>query len=119
MFDSTVMRAHVPAARARRGRKNLALGRWRGGISTKIHLKTGNDGQVIAFDLTGEEKGDCPHLPVLLDLGPDIKPRATTGDKGYGSNTNRALCRKCAAVPVIPHKSNPKYLPANFPGLLY
>jgi hypothetical protein len=31
---------------------------------------------------------------VLLDLGPDIKPRAAIGDKGYDSKANHALCRK-------------------------
>ena len=56
---------------------------------------------------------------MLLDLGPDIEPRAAIGDKGYDSNANRALCRKRSIVPVIPQKSNAKHWPAHFPTLLY
>ena len=40
MFDSTVVRAHVSAAGAKGGSMIKALGRSRGGFSTKIHLKT-------------------------------------------------------------------------------
>jgi transposase len=56
---------------------------------------------------------------VLLDLGPDITPRAAIGDKGYDSKANRALCRERGIVPVIPQKSNAKDRPANFPNILY
>ena len=103
----------------KRGQQNQALGRSRGGFSTKIHLKTDKDGHLIAFDLTGGEKGDCPHFPVLLDLGPDITPRAAIGDKGYNSKANRALCRSHGIVAVIPQKSTAKNKPKNFPHLLY
>jgi transposase len=82
-------------------------------------LKTDKDGLPIAFDLTAGEAGDCPHFPVLLGLGPDIKPRAAIGDKGYDSRANRALCRTHAIVPVIPHKSNARDRPRNFPAILY
>jgi hypothetical protein len=40
---------------------------------------------MIAFGRTGGEKGDVPHLPILLGLGPDTEPRAAFGDKGYAS----------------------------------
>jgi len=50
MFDSTVVRAHVSR---KRGQDNQALGRSRGGFSTKIHLKTDFGGPPIAFHLTG------------------------------------------------------------------
>jgi hypothetical protein len=68
--------------RRKGGQQGQALGRSHGGFSSKIHLKTDFDGHPIAFDLTGGEKGDAPHFPVLLDLGPDIDPRAAIGDKG-------------------------------------
>lgn len=103
----------------KRGQENQALGRSRGGFSTKIHLKTDFDGNYLAFDLTGGEKGDAPQFPVLLDLGPDIDPRAAIGDKGYDSNANRAIARQCGIAPVIPHKSNARNKPAFFPKILY
>ena len=39
MFDSTVVQAHVSAAGAKGGQNDQALGRSRGGFSTKIHLR--------------------------------------------------------------------------------
>jgi hypothetical protein len=39
-----------------------ALGRSRGGFSTKIHLKTDLDGYPIGFHLTGGEASDQPQL---------------------------------------------------------
>jgi transposase len=56
---------------------------------------------------------------VLLDLGPDIEPRAVVGDKGYDSNANRAAARERGIAPVIPHKSNARSRPAFFPRMLY
>jgi hypothetical protein len=43
-----------------------AIGRSRGGFSTKIHLKTDLDGYPIGFHLTGGEarnRGICPVIP--------------------------------------------------------
>ena len=119
MFDSTVVLSPCLGSGRKRGQQNQALGRSRGGFPTKIHLKTGKHGHLIAFDLTGGEKGGCPHFPVLLDPGPGIKPRAAIGGKGYDSKANRALCRSRRMVPVIPQKSTAKNKPKNFPHLLY
>jgi transposase len=105
--------------RRKGGQHKQALGRSRGGFSTKIHLKTDLDGDYLAFDLSGGEKGDAPQFPVLLDLGPDIEPRAVVGDKGYDSNANRAAARERGIAPVIPHKSNARSRPAFFPRMLY
>jgi hypothetical protein len=54
-----------------------------GGFSTKIHLKTDLDGYPIGFHLTGGEASDSRNFEVLLDLGPDVDPRAVVADKGY------------------------------------
>lgn len=103
----------------KRGQKNQALGRSRGGFSTKIHIKTDLDGHPIAFDLTGGEKADAPHLPILLGLGPDVDPRAVVGDKGYSSKANRQAARKRGAIAIIPHKANEKDRPARFATTIY
>src|SRR5271169_613310 len=60
----------------KRGQHDQALGRSRGGFSTKIHLKTDFDGLPIAFHLTGGEASDSRNFETLLDIGPDINPRA-------------------------------------------
>lgn len=69
--------------------------------------------------MTGGERADAPHFEVLLDLGPDIDPRAALGDKGYDSKANRAACRRRGIVPVIPYKSSARNRPNNFPKALY
>ncbi|WP_137131096.1 IS5 family transposase, partial [Rhizobium sp. FY34] len=104
-------------SRSKRGQYGQALGRSRGGFSTKIHLKTDFDGHPIAFDLTGGEKGDAPHFPILL--GVDVDPRAAIGDKGYDSKANRRAARRRGAVPIIPYRSTAKTKPTFFPKALY
>src|SRR6478672_9103988 len=119
MLDSTVVRAHVSAAGAKGGQDGQALGRSRGGFSTKIHLKADLDGRPLAFHLTEGQASDSPQFEVLLDLGPDITPRAAVGDKGYDSKGNRVAARERGICPVIPFKSSAKNRPGFFPKALY
>ena len=57
---------------AQRGQNDQALGRSRGGFSTKIHLKVDLGGLPLAFHLTGGEASDSRNFEVLLDIGPDV-----------------------------------------------
>ena len=104
MFDSTIVRAHVSAAGAKGGSKARRSGARAGGFSTKIHLKTDLDGLPLAFHLTEGQASDSPQFEILLDLGPDIKPRAAVGDKGYDRKANRAAARERSICPVIPYQ---------------
>ena len=88
-------------------------------ISTKIHMKTDFKGLPIGFDLTGGEASDSTHFETLMQLGPDIYPRAIVADKGYDSAANRAAARACGAVPVIPYRKNTKVIPKRFAAALY
>jgi hypothetical protein len=64
------MRARTSAARVRwaqslctkRGQEGQALGRSRGGFTTKVHAKSDASGDIIAFDLTGGEAFDGRHF---------------------------------------------------------
>jgi transposase len=105
--------------RRKRGHKGQALGRSRGGFSTKIHLKCDFDGLPLAFHLTGGEASDSRNFETLLDIGPDITPRATVGDKGYDSKANRNAARRRGICPVIPYRSNAIAKPKFFPRALY
>ncbi len=105
--------------RRKRGQDRQALGRSRGGFTTKIHAKSDASGDIIAFDLTGGQASDAPHFEVLLDIGPDIQPRAAICDKGYASKANRAAARARGIAPVIPHKANEKAKPKFFAKTLY
>ncbi len=55
----------------------------------------------------------------LIDAGPEQALRAVVADKGYDSDANRAMARERGAVPVIPHRSNRKTIPARFARALY
>jgi transposase len=73
----------------------------------------------LAFHLTGGEASDSKNFEILLDLGPDITPRAAITDKGYDAQANRAAARKRGICPVIPYRSNAIDRPAFFPKILY
>jgi transposase len=90
----------------KRGQQNQGFGRSRGGFSSKIHLKTDFDGLPIAFHLTGGEASDSRQFDILLDIGPDITPRAVITDKGYDARANRAAARQRGICPVIPYREN-------------
>jgi transposase len=82
-------------------------------------LKTDFGGLPIAFHLTGGEASDSCNFETLLDIGPDINPRAALGDKGYDAKSNREAARQRGICPAIPYRSNAKDMPAFFPKTLY
>ena len=55
----------------------------------------------------------------MLDIGPDIAPRAVLGDKGYDSKANRIAARRRGICPIIPYRSNTIAKPKFFPRALY
>jgi len=69
--------------------------------------------------LTGGEASDSRNFEILLDLGPDIAPRAAITDKGYDSKANRDAARKRGVCPVIPYRSNATDRPTFFAKILY
>lgn len=105
--------------RSESGPDGQALGRSRGGFPTKNHLKTDFSGLTIAFQLTGGEASDSRNFEVLVDIGPDITPRAALGDNGYDARANREAARCRGICPVIPHRSNAPAGPTFLPEALY
>ncbi len=67
IVDSTIVRAHQHAAGAKKGSEDQALGRSRGGLSTKIHLAVRGLGCPVRFTLTAGQKGDAPQAAALLE----------------------------------------------------
>ena len=88
-------------------------GAWRDNVLTDF------GGLPIAFHLTGGEASDSRNFETLLDVGPDLNPRAALGDKGYDSKSNRDAARQRGICPAIPYRSNTKDMPAFFPKTLY
>ena len=101
------------------GATNHVLGRSCCGFGTKVHFKGDRDGLPLDFHLTGAEASDSPQFETLLDLEPDVTPRAVIADKGYDAKANREAARKRGSLPVIPYRSNVKNQPKFFPKKLY
>ena len=102
MVDSTIVRAHQQAV-CGKGGQSEALGRSRGGLSTKIHLVADAQGCPVRFSLTGGQRADVSQAIPLLT---GIETGAVIADKGYESNRVLAFIRDRGAEAVIPPKSN-------------
>ncbi len=108
MIDSTIVRAHQQAAAARkRGGAGSALGRSRGGLSTKIHLLTDEAGLPVAFRITPGQAAEMPRRSVAGGQ----QAEAVIADKGYDSAPIIASMEDLGAVAVIPprrHRKQPR-----------
>jgi transposase len=89
----------------KRGIHQRALGRSRGGFTSKIHCLGDARGRPIAFDLTPGEAADCKSYDALIDL-PERAPGALLADKAYDSDAIRDDLKKRGIRAVIPPKSN-------------
>jgi len=107
-LDSTVVRANACAAGAKDSTaEQEALGRSRGGFSTKIHAVVDALGNPLEFVLTKGQASDIGQAERLLAAVPE-EAKAVVADKGYDSNrfVERVMARAMAAV--IPPRDNRK-----------
>ncbi|MEV6982692.1 IS5 family transposase [Sphaerisporangium sp. NPDC051017] len=127
--DSTISRAHQHAAGARRWPQlqaeppggvdvepaDHALGRSRGGLTTKLHLSCEQGQKPLSIVLTAGQRGDSPQfIPVLagirvprLDGGrPRTRPDRVLADKAYTSKANREHLRRRGIKATIPIKDD-------------
>ena len=107
MIDSTIVRAHRCAAGEKTEGQNQALGRSRGGFSTKIHLRCNAVGLPIGVVLSEGEAHDVTAYEELMEQR-DSDPGAMLADKGYDSDAIRHDLRDSGATPEIPTQSNRK-----------
>jgi transposase len=115
LLDSTVIRAHAHAAGARQHAGRQALGRSRGGFSTKLHLRCDGRGRPVAFHLTGGERHDLLGVGPLFERGilrtgrrgrPRWKPEAVIADKAYSAAWLLDVLRRKRIVPIIPSRAD-------------
>ena len=93
----------------KRGGQDQAVGRSRGGLSTKIHMVTDATGQPMRFILTGGQAGDSPQgIPLLTG----IKATHVIADRGYDSDGILDFVQGQGAVAVIPPTSNRRVIRA-------
>jgi transposase len=97
-----------------------ALGRSRGGFSTKIPVRAEGCGKPVTFHLTGGERHDSVGLPDLLDTGAvrrkrggraRLRPRRVAGDKAYAGQPAREQLRQRRIGAVIPTQKGQRRRP--------
>lgn len=92
-----------------------ALGRSRGGWTTKLHLGCEQGRKLLALLLTAGQRGDSPQFAAVLarirvprlHVGrPRTRPDRVLADKAYSSKANRAWLRRRRIRCVIPTKED-------------
>jgi transposase len=121
-IDATIVRAHQHAAGALKkygGQAAQALGRSRGGLSTKIHAGCRDERTGIAVVLTAGQCHESPVFePVFAQVPPEPSLTHAIMDKAYDSHAIREHLIKHDIVPVIPPKSN-RLVPLDYDKNLY
>lgn len=115
MRTSRVAVRRAPARTVSYEPADHAIGRSRGGLTTKAHLATDGNGRGLAV-LSAGQAGDSPMMPAVLDAiavprltggPPRCRPDRVLADKAYSSASNRALLRGRGVGAVIPERADP------------
>ncbi|MQU04023.1 IS5 family transposase, partial [Pseudomonas sp. FSL R10-2245] len=130
MIDSTAVRATRASSGA--GKKgdfeepqDHALGRSRGGLTTKIHMLCDANGVPLRFLLSGGQASDIAYAQPLLDQAcipslrgrPRKRCRWLLADKGYDAEALRQYCDRYRMQPVIPLRSMKRKTKPGLPRL--
>ncbi|RMH30632.1 MAG: IS5 family transposase, partial [Planctomycetota bacterium] len=107
LIDSSAVKAHRCASGGKGGKRTQAIGRSRGGRTTKIHALSDGECRPIAFLLTGGQVADCTAGNLLLEQMPPSP--ILLGDKGYDSNAIRRQVEQRGTMPNIPPKINRRW----------
>ena len=107
MLDSTHITAHRTAASLqKKGVLPRAIGRTRGGLTSKLHAVCDGEGKPVTFLLTAGQVSDIRGAEHLLPTLPAAK--TLLADKGYDSDRFRAALRHRDITPCIPGRAHRK-----------
>jgi len=105
LIDGTIVTAHQKASGARGGTENQAIGRSRGGLTTKILALADALGTLVRFVLLPGQRHDTVGVPPLIE---GAAFGALLGDKAFDTDWLRAELDARGAAAVIPPKANRK-----------
>ena len=91
----------------KRGAERNALGRSRGGFSSKINARTNADGLPIGVVITPGQAHDVTAFPALMQEI-DCDPQQLLGDKGYDSEAIRRDIKQRGGQAEIPSTATRK-----------
>ncbi|WP_256441728.1 IS5 family transposase [Bradyrhizobium sp. sGM-13] len=80
--------------------EDQAIGRSRGGLSTKIHLAVRGLGCPVRFMLTAGQKGDAPQAAALIE---GLPAEVVMADTAYDADHLRQAIAAKGAIAVIPN----------------
>ena len=102
MIDATIIRAHAcSAGYSKNGQEQEALGRSKGGFSTKIHALVDALGNPLKFILTPGQRHDVTQGDSLVQ---DLENTMLLADKGYDCNSLVEQLERQKSIAVIPPK---------------
>lgn len=102
-IDGSYAKAHQHSSGAASG-ADEAIGKSRGGNTSKIHLVVDAYGLPVDFEITGGHINDCTVAPELIVQLPEAE--VIIADKSYDSEQIRAAIESQGARPVIPRRRN-------------
>jgi transposase len=107
MIDGTIVTVHHEASGARGGAKKNAIGRSRGGLTSKIVALVAALGTLVRFVLLPGQRHDTVGVAPLID---GVSFDALLGDKAFDADWLRAELDDRGAAAVIPPRSNRKVM---------
>ena len=108
LIDSTIIKAHPHAAGALRrtgGQAAQALGRSRGGLTTKLHAAVSERGELIRYVLTAGQVNDVTQACWLMESS---EADAVIGDRAYDSDAVIRRIEERGRAAIIPSRSTRK-----------
>lgn len=115
-IDGSIVKAHQHSAGAT-SKENQAIGKSKGGNTTKIHMAAESNGLPIDFEITGGEVHECKVACEFVEQLPVAE--YTIADKGYNKEELREIIRKKPSIPIIPRRRNSKQGNADIDWNLY
>jgi transposase len=103
LIDGTIVTAHQKASGAKGGTQNQAIGRSRGGLTTKIVALVDALGNLVRFVLLPGQRHDTIGVAPLIE---GAAFGALLGDRAFDADWLRAELDARGAAAVIPPKSN-------------
>lgn len=106
MLDGTIVRTHACSAGYKKDSQDReALGRSKGGFSTKIHTLVDALGNPLKFIITAGQRNDITQADSLIK---DISNTVVIADKAYDADSFLQTIEKQGSIAIIPPRKNRK-----------
>ena len=102
-IDGSIIKAHQDSSGAASD-DTQAIGKSRGGNTTKIHLAVDSGGLPVHFEISGGQVNDIVHAESLIARSPLTD--SVIADKGYDSEPLREFIKGRGSRVYIPRKKN-------------